>query len=1179
MRWTYDFFDATSDLGHDPSLIAPGGFAQLWGVDGRCADVLRRYPGHIRYMNSTGETNLLTSSTAFSINHAQYFEIQKHPNTTDRIRGFLVHNQTTGELELWYRYSTDTTGDMRKLAITDYATNNLVAQYDASGDDFEPMSGGLGLDSLVQHEITCCTTWDDGNGTALYVGGRFRYAGGRNIFCIAKWDGHKWSRLTEGIGPNGYIYAMTVYNSKLVIGGAFTLIDSDVTANYIAQWDGKTWTTLGTGFNAAVYSLLAHSNGTDLYIGGNFTLASGVSMLRAARWTGSAYANLGGTVGDGLNGIPYAITESSVSGTALVYFGGAFTTFVDSGAAAAPGVRLVSYNPATNNWAIAYASTGAAGTVYGLQVNGSVLYACGAFTGIDGNTRNLVAQTVDGLAWTAMQTGLTNTAQANAMTVHGGSLYVGGTFTQALTGTISVPGIAKWSGTAFSAPGANGTLASGGGGGTFSINALCSGTLIGGSSRMFVGGRGFKTAASAFSGCTVSLCSRGRFLYLLSSNGYHLTLYWDPATSVFLVRPFGPGQLRLSPPAGSVTPSASDLGIAGNYQAAYRYYDPLRLRLTGLSDHTTDALLTAADYYTATNSGAGLPLWGADATFSKARIYSTISSGSTDAGGGTFYLAKTGSLNLTDGSFSAQRLRATATDDGAGTFADNLSDAALERQTSFDEFDDEVMDLGPCYAAAFYQGLTVALEEDGTFLSLRWSPLTPLEPENFPSTNTFRTLIKTSDLNTCQLIVAGDYCYCFGSNRVYRLERKGNALGIVELHQGWPFIHRDAFARVGNLIYAATELGIVVIDARSGSLQLIEPTRRLFLDRWRSTRTANSTSSGLRVAYDGQMGCVYFLNYVTKECLCLWQTTGKITLLSDMNFEAVVSGPDLDLETVERAYFLSKYRYFVSPNYKYDQAYSFTVHGVTLYSGGTKKYNMTLTGSSFGSSSTTLTTGTSSNHPFTADGVNASVLAGMRVTFLSGTLAGQSYSVISNTASTLTLDTAHGNLTASIASGDAIAISPVNMAIVGGPLWAANKALDLTHRRVVSHMQAVPCRVSSSTTLGQTAPLSTAYGLMTFGVIRPDELTQDEPLTGTITPLVRLITYQEGPITLSTTGAQSPGASWNTENPSKNVVKVSADGNRLFPVWWSRVSNLMMDLQCVSVDGEYRGQEEAGSST
>ena len=71
-------------------------------------------------------------------------------------------------------------------------------------------------------------------------------AGGLRIARVGLWDGDSWSALGRGIDdfdcPEieclGFVNALSVYDSSLVVGGHFPSVDGGLPAAYIARWDG-----------------------------------------------------------------------------------------------------------------------------------------------------------------------------------------------------------------------------------------------------------------------------------------------------------------------------------------------------------------------------------------------------------------------------------------------------------------------------------------------------------------------------------------------------------------------------------------------------------------------------------------------------------------------------------------------------------------------------------------------------------------------------------------------------------------------------------------------------------------------------------------------------------------------------------------------------------------------------
>jgi hypothetical protein len=135
--------------------------------------------------------------------------------------------------------------------------------------------------------------YDDGNGPALHVGGRFTTAGGVAANNIAKWDGSTWSAL--GSGVNGQSVGNAVVHddgggAALYVGGQFTSAGG-VAASNIAKWDGSSWSALGGGVSGSlpysrVYALTVYDDGGGpaLYAGGNFENVTGHGDHDLAKW-------------------------------------------------------------------------------------------------------------------------------------------------------------------------------------------------------------------------------------------------------------------------------------------------------------------------------------------------------------------------------------------------------------------------------------------------------------------------------------------------------------------------------------------------------------------------------------------------------------------------------------------------------------------------------------------------------------------------------------------------------------------------------------------------------------------------------------------------------------------------------------------------------------------------------
>ena len=154
---------------------------------------------------------------------------------------------------------------------------NRIAKW--NGTSWSPL--GSGMNSAVYS----LTVFDDGSGPALYAGGAFSTAGAVTTGRIAKWDGTSWSALGNEL-ITGSPFALTAYNSALIVGGEGNFIAWEVSTHGIAKWDGMSWSSLGSGVGplgtSRVDALTVFN--AELIAGGTFTTAGGLLSPYWARW-------------------------------------------------------------------------------------------------------------------------------------------------------------------------------------------------------------------------------------------------------------------------------------------------------------------------------------------------------------------------------------------------------------------------------------------------------------------------------------------------------------------------------------------------------------------------------------------------------------------------------------------------------------------------------------------------------------------------------------------------------------------------------------------------------------------------------------------------------------------------------------------------------------------------------
>jgi trimeric autotransporter adhesin len=289
----------------------------------------------------------------------------------------------------------------------------------------------------------------------LYVGGDFISTrdGSISLKGVAAWDGSSWSPLPSGSsnGVVGSVNAMTVFQSKLFVGGTFRELGSGAAAHRIAAWDGTVWSTLpigsSDGVSAEVFALAVFDS--KLYVGGSFTtLGDGTSASLIAAWDGSAWSNL--TIGsqNGVGGNNYVLALAVYN--SKLFVSGSFTTLGDE-TTSAKSIAAWDGN-VWSNLTIG-SSNGVDGMVWALSAFDSKLYVGGTFTALgDGTSVSRIAAW-DGTTWSTIPSGSSNgvgAAGVTSLATINSKLFVGGSFTTLGDGTTSANSIATWNGSAWS---------------------------------------------------------------------------------------------------------------------------------------------------------------------------------------------------------------------------------------------------------------------------------------------------------------------------------------------------------------------------------------------------------------------------------------------------------------------------------------------------------------------------------------------------------------------------------------------------------------------------------------------------------------------------------------------------------------------------------------------------------
>ena len=294
-----------------------------------------------------------------------------------------------------------------------------------AGGNFTQM-GGQPRNNIAEIDMGgSATSWDPGadeyvlalavSGGTVYAGGVFTQMGGQHRNYIAAidatgvvtpWDPH----------ANSYVLALAAGSGTVYAGGYFSGICGEMRRNIAALDATGTATSWAPHADDAVHAIAA--SGGIVYVGGLFTAIGGRYQCSIAAIDASGTATSWGHDADG------SVEALAVQG-GTVYAGGQFTDIGgekrDYIAALDVGTGdATAWDPVSD------------GPVYDLAIGGGTVYAGGIFTQMGGQPRSNIAAidaTGSATSWDPDSDGPVY-ALALPYTVTGGTLYIGGSFTQ-----------------------------------------------------------------------------------------------------------------------------------------------------------------------------------------------------------------------------------------------------------------------------------------------------------------------------------------------------------------------------------------------------------------------------------------------------------------------------------------------------------------------------------------------------------------------------------------------------------------------------------------------------------------------------------------------------------------------------------------------------------------------------
>jgi len=255
----------------------------------------------------------------------------------------------------------------------------------------------------------------------VYTSGNFTSIGGQTRRSIAALDATTGAATAWNPNPNQVgVAALAVSGGTVYVGGTFTSIGGQA-RNNVAAFDATTGAATAWNPNAdgEVWALVV--SGGTVYAGGVFTSIGGKVRNDLA----ALDATTGAATGWNPNPSPYPLIHALAVSEGTVYVGGQFTSIGGQ---------------ARSNLAALDATTGAAtawnpnvsdpveAIVQALAVSGGTVYVGGSFTNIGGQARNNLAA-LDATTGAATAWDPNANDQVDALAISGGVVYAGGYFT------------------------------------------------------------------------------------------------------------------------------------------------------------------------------------------------------------------------------------------------------------------------------------------------------------------------------------------------------------------------------------------------------------------------------------------------------------------------------------------------------------------------------------------------------------------------------------------------------------------------------------------------------------------------------------------------------------------------------------------------------------------------------
>ncbi|KKM65440.1 hypothetical protein LCGC14_1491270, partial [marine sediment metagenome] len=395
---------------------------------------------------------------------------------------------------------------------------------------------------------------------------------------------------------------------------------------------------------------------------------------------------------------------------------------------------------------------------------------------------------------------------------------------------------------------------------------------------------------------------------------------------------------------------------------------------------------------------------GFDALFDTVDVFRSINLGDVvSTEGAILYLEQTLSMPANEGAWDAPLTVTLGT----------KLDEALPFQITYDPQKDIVLAPPQSGTVGRYQKITFMAEATGvdslskTDYDTVHSSIEHVSPEYFTTFN--RRKGDPEEGRPLRFLNAGDAMLILEPNAIVHVFKTTDLKPLVYtvLHRNRGLTGKGAAHVVGNSVFMITGVGLAIIDANNGQMNLVSAANRVLLGSWLADLP------NVQSCYDSHMNASFFLNPTDSEMLILWHSTKMISMLEGANFVTCSSTVDITASSNKktRAYFITDTGLIVTPDYL--RAGTGTMWGLAT---GTTLDGTVTTASAGG------TNCIDSGATFHAD------MVGCLIYYTSGDNAGEGVEITSMAAGNLT----HNATTSAIAVGDRYAVSPVPFK---GKLW------------------------------------------------------------------------------------------------------------------------------------------------